>query len=248
MAGEMPTTSRQPDTQACELWMKWSIIQMPSAERTHILNWMTLPKRWTFHWVVCRALSTYNSSAEKSKNTGYRSTLLFITKLVVQGSLIWHITLSRKSRSCSTLLHRMKHGFIAQHLKPKKHPWCGNTHHIAKAFKEMPSVKKNTVTLFWEHRGTFLVNFLDHGNTLTAEYCCDTLKMSEQATCCKMCGLSYTLLAKRTCDFIWCYSWEVMGNLPIVLISCTLISISLDYSRSTWLAYDMQYILTSSKI
>ena len=74
---------------------------------------------------------------------------------------------------------------IVQYLEPKiasimwKHP----THHTAKAFKEMPSVKKNTVTLFWEHRGTLLVNFLDHGNTLSAEYCCDTLKMSEQVIC-----------------------------------------------------------------
>jgi len=85
----------------------------------------------------------------------------------------------------------MKHGFIAQHLKPKKASmlWKHPSHHTAKAFKEMPS-EKYTVTLFWDQRGTLLVNFLDHGNTLTLEYCCDTLKKSEQAICCKMSGLS----------------------------------------------------------
>ena len=253
MAGEMPATSRQPDTQARELWMKWSIIQTPSAERTHTSNWMTLPTSWTFHWVVCRALSTSSSIAENSKNTGYRSTFLFITKLVVQGSLIWHITLSRKSSSCSALCHWMKHGFIAQHLKPKKASmmWKHPSHHTAKAFKEMPSVK-NTVTLFWDHRGTLLVNFLHHGNTLTVEYYCDTLKKSEQAICCKMSGLSCQGVIRPTSQpdlwLLWCCSWDIIGNLPVVLISCTLISISLESSRSTWLTCDMQHILTSSKL
>jgi hypothetical protein len=52
-------------------------------------------------------------------------------------------------------------------MKPKKasmickHP----SHHAAKAFKQMSSVRKNTVTLFWEQRGTLLANFLDPGNT-----------------------------------------------------------------------------------
>jgi uncharacterized membrane protein YesL len=126
--------------------------------------------------------------------------------------------------------------------------WKHPSHNTAKALKEMPSIKKNTVTFFWEHRGTFLVISLHHGNTLTAEYCCYTLKMSEQAICCILSGLSYTLLAKHTCDCLWCFSWEVTGNLPVVLISCTLISISLDSSRSTWLACDMQHILTSNKL
>jgi len=49
---------------------------------------MKLPKSWTFHWVVCRALSTSTSIAEKRKHSGYKSTFMFITKLVVQGSLI----------------------------------------------------------------------------------------------------------------------------------------------------------------
>jgi hypothetical protein len=145
MAGEMPPTSRQPDTKACELWMKWSIIQMPSAERTYILNWMTLPKSWTFHWVVCRVLSTSNSIAEKSKHTGYRSTLLFITKPVVQGSLIhlthyteqeerflqYPVTHDETWVNCTTP-ETKKASTIC------KHP----SHHTAKAFKQMPSVKK----------------------------------------------------------------------------------------------------------
>lgn len=130
--------------------------------------------------------------------------------------------------------------------------WQHPSYQTAKAFKEMPSVKKNTVTLFWEHRGTLLVNFLDHGthqllSIAVIHWRCQSRPSAAKCVVCHA-KVSYALLANQTCDFIWCYSWEVMGNLPIVLISCTLISISLDYSRSTWLACDMQYILTSSKL
>jgi hypothetical protein len=150
---------------------------------------MTLLKSWTFYWVVCRALSTSTSTAEKSKHTGYRSTLLFITKLVVQGSVI-HLThyteqeeqfLQYTVTQDETWVH-----CTTPETKKASMMWKRPSHHAAKAFKEMPSVKKNTITPFWEHRGTLLVNFLDHGNTLTAEYCCDTLKMSEQVICCKI--------------------------------------------------------------
>ena len=53
----------------------------------------------------------------------------------------------------------MKHGFIAQHLKPKKASmmWKHPSHHTAEAFKEMPSVKKNTVTLSGAQRHTSCV-------------------------------------------------------------------------------------------
>lgn len=152
---------------------------------------MTLPKGWTFPWVVCRALSTSNSIAEKSKHTGYRSTLLFVTKFVVWGSLIHltHYTVQEEQFLQYTVTQdeTWVHCTTPETNKASmmwKHP----SHHTTKAFKEMPSVN-NTVTPFWEHRGTLLVNFLDHGSTLTAEYSCDTLKMSEQAICCKMCGL-----------------------------------------------------------
>ena len=166
---------------------------MPSAESTYILNWMTLPKSWTFHWVVCRALSTSNSVAERNKHTGYRSTLLFITKPVVQGSLIHltHYTEQEEQFLRYTVTHDKTRVHCTTHETKKAYMmWKHPSYHTAKTFKEMPSVKKNTVTLFWEQRGTLLVNFLDHGNTLTAEYCCDTPKMSEQVICCKMSGLS----------------------------------------------------------
>jgi hypothetical protein len=130
--------------------------------------------------------------------------------------------------------------------------WKHPSHHTAKAIKEMPSVKNNTVTLFWEHRGTLLMNFLDHGNTLTSEYCCDTLKMSEQATCCKMCGLSCQgVICPTNQPDLWLFMVLQQGSYGQPPHSPDLMhsdSISLDYSRSTWLACDMQHMLTSRKL
>jgi hypothetical protein len=75
-----------------------------------------------------------------------------------------HIMPLKGSSLCRALLQGAKHGSITLYLKPKLHPYSGDTHFpLSKKFKAIPSVKKITARVFWDNKGPFPVDFFDHG-------------------------------------------------------------------------------------
>jgi len=93
-----------------------------------------------------------------------------------------------------------------------------------------------------------LENVLDHGDTVTDEYCSTlTLERLQQAIHHSRPGfLCYDIIilhsnsrlhtTNQTCDWLWCYGWEVNGTLPTVPISNPVTS---DPSRSIWLVSNL---------
>ena len=74
-------------------------------------------------------------------------------------------------------------------------------------------------TVFWGHKGVFLVHVLDFGDTVTAEPYCVTLEMLWQAFChknpgwCASCMIVPCLkLPAELVTGLCCYVWEVMDH------------------------------------
>lgn len=58
MAGQMLMTSSNPDTQACSLWLRMCVVQMPLSEMTSILSCLPPSEIYTFHCVLHTAMSS----------------------------------------------------------------------------------------------------------------------------------------------------------------------------------------------
>lgn len=95
------------------------------------------------------------------------------------------------------------------------------------------------------HNGMPLVDFLDCGDTVTAECYCSTLQRLWQVIYHKRPWLTYQdiiilydhvrpKIASYTCDQLWYYGWEDMDHPCYSLILHPVISISLDPFRSIW--------------
>lgn len=99
--------------------------------------------------------------------------------------------------------------------------------HIAsppvRKFKISPSAKKIMASVFWDHKGPLLVDFLERGNTVNAEQYCKTLDRLRQAIRKKRPGLlsdGIILLHDNatphtaSCTRHWLdrYNWEVLDH------------------------------------
>jgi hypothetical protein len=58
IAGQMLMKSSNPDTQACSLWMRMCVVQMPSSETKSTLSGLPPSKNYTFHFVLHTAMPT----------------------------------------------------------------------------------------------------------------------------------------------------------------------------------------------
>jgi histone-lysine N-methyltransferase SETMAR len=95
----------------------------------------------------------------------------------------------------------------------------------SKKFKTAPSAKKVMATVFWDHKGVLLVDFLTKGDTVNADRYCDTLSRLREAIRRKPPGLLRTgvvLLhdnarphsANRTRELLRRYHWDVLDHPP----------------------------------
>jgi hypothetical protein len=127
----------------------------------------------------------------------------------------------------------------------------------ARKFKVTPSVRKFTVSVFWNHKDELLVDFIHHGNTVTAGRCCGTLARLREAIYRTRRGLFRQSLitmhdnarphiANHTC-WLQRYACEVM-DLPAVPISRSKISIPFGPVISTWLTSDLHQPPTCSEL
>jgi histone-lysine N-methyltransferase SETMAR len=95
----------------------------------------------------------------------------------------------------------------------------------SKKFKTTQSAKKIMATVFWDHKGVRLVDFLTQGDTVNADRYCDTLSRLREAIRRKRPGLlrrGVVLLhdnarphtANRTREFLQRYNWEILDHPP----------------------------------
>jgi hypothetical protein len=95
----------------------------------------------------------------------------------------------------------------------------------SKKFKTTQSAKKIMATVFLDHKGVLLVDFLTQGDTVNADHYCDTLSWLWEAICRKRPGLlqrGVVLLhsnarphtANHMHELLRCYNWEIQDHPP----------------------------------
>jgi hypothetical protein len=104
-------------------------------------------------------------------------------------------------------------------------------------------------TVFWDCKCLLLVDFLDIGNTVTAECYFGTGLVSNSLRCCGKVVSLYTktpglLLSTRLVNGCSTTDEKIWTILPTVPILCPVISITVDTLSSTWLARNLQHMPT----
>jgi histone-lysine N-methyltransferase SETMAR len=114
---------------------------------------------------------------------------------------------------------------VTSETKQASMTWKHASSPPSKKFKTTPSAKKVMATVFWDHKGVLLVDFLTKGDTVNADRYCDTLSRLQEAIGLKRPGLLRTdvvLLhdnarphsANRTRDLLRRYHWDVLDHPP----------------------------------
>ena len=84
----------------------------------------------------------------------------------IHPSILAHNTLTTTGRafSCTPLLDGMNHGLIKRNSKTKKKLTWKHPYPLAKKFASPLSLREIAETVFWDHQGKLLVDFLDRGD------------------------------------------------------------------------------------
>lgn len=139
--------------------------------------------------------------------------------------------LMRFHREGMTFLHRIVTGdetwvhHVTPTSKQASMSWKHPSSPPRKKFKTTPSAKKVMATVFWDHQGVLLVDFLTHGSTVNAPRYCTTLGRLRDAIRRKRPGLLTTgvlLLhdnarphtATATRDLLQRFRWQVLDHPP----------------------------------
>ena len=94
-----------------------------------------------------------------------------------------------------------------------------------KKFKQTLSNKKMMATVFWDHKGILLTEFMTPGTTISSEVYCETLNKLRRSVQNKLCGMltkGIILLhnnaqphtASRTNALIRLFNWEIFDHPP----------------------------------
>jgi histone-lysine N-methyltransferase SETMAR len=105
--------------------------------------------------------------------------------------------------------------------KPKKASmmWKQPSRPAAKKLKAMPSVRKIMATVFWNHKGVLLVDFLDHGDIVTDEChygtkrLCQAIHHNRPGWLCQGVINTGHHTYNQTCAWLLFYSWDIMDHL-----------------------------------
>jgi hypothetical protein len=109
------------------------------------------------------ALFTANWITEKW-GAGCRRTSQSQSSLYGTSITNWTHNATQGLQFLQSTLEGAKHGSITLYLKPKLHPYSGDTHFpLSKKFKVIPSVKKIIARVFCGNKGPFRVDFFNHG-------------------------------------------------------------------------------------